>query len=145
MNILIVNKDIDTGTFYKMALNIKNYDVVLTNSAENCLKAFCDELETSAKRPPFDILLLDSKLSQQLSVEIVEQISKISPDQKIISSSNYLDDHLVDIANRLNNAVEIIKRSNSAEKLIDKLNDKTIYDLLEKLNSKVDILNKTRH
>ena len=144
MNALIVNKDIDTGTFYKMKLNIKNHDVVLTNNGENCLKAFYDELEATTKRPPFDIVLLDSKMPQQSSVEIAEQISNVSSDQKIISSSNYFDDYLMDIASRLNNVVELIKRSNSAEKLIDKLNDKTVYDLLEKLNSEVNILNKTK-
>ena len=140
MNALIVNKDIDTGNFYKMTLNIKNHEVVLANDGENCLKAFYDELATTTKRPPFDVILLDSKMSKQHAAEIAEQVFKIRPDQKIISSSNYLDDYLMDIANRLNNVVELIKRSNSAEKLVDKLNDKTIYDLLEKLNSEVNIL-----
>ena len=143
MNALIVNKDIDTGNFYKMTLNIKNHEVVLASNGENCLKAFYDELETTTKRPPFDVILLDSKMSKQYAVKIAEEISKIRPDQRIISSSNYLDDYLMDIASRLNNVVELIKRSNSAEKLIDGLNNKTISDLLEKLNSEVNILKRT--
>jgi len=144
MNVLIVNKDIDTGDFYKMTLNIRNHEMVLVNNQENCLKAFYEELETTNKRPPFDTILVDSKLPKQSAVGIAEEISKIRPDQKIISSSNYLDDYLMDIASRLNNVVEVIKRSNSAEKLVDRLNDKTIYELLEKLNSKVNILNITK-
>ena len=144
MNALIVNKNIDTGNFYKMALNIKNHEVVLANNGENCLKAFYDELKTTTKRPPFDVVLLDSQMSKQHAAEIADEISKIRPDQKIISSSNYLDEYLMDIASRLNNVVELIKRSNSAEKLVDKLNDKSIYDLLEKLNSEVNILKNTK-
>lgn len=144
MNALIINKYIDTGNFYKMTLNIQDHEVVLVNNEENCIKAFYDELETTTKRPPFDVVLVDSKMSKQYASEIAKEISKIRQDQKIISSSNYLDDYLMDIANRLNNVVEVIKRSNSAETLVDKLNDKIIYDLLEKLNSEVNILNTTR-
>lgn len=144
MNALIVNNNVDTGNFYKMTLKIKNHEMVLVNNEKNCIKAFYDELKTVTKRPPFDVMLLDSKMPKQHAIEIANKISKIRPDQKIISSSNYLDDYLMDVSGKLNNAVEIIKRSNSVEKLVDGLNDKTIYDLLEKLNSEVNVLNEAK-
>ena len=115
-----------------MTLTIKNHEVVLAENRKSGLKAFYDELDETSDRAPFDAIFFDSKIPKQHD-DAAEEILKIRPDQKIISS-DYLDGSLPDIANRINHVIELIKKSNSLEGLANRLDDNTIYDLLEKLN-----------
>ena len=63
------------------------------------------------------------------------EILKINPNQRIIFASGYIENIVLDSLTEINKAIEVIKKPFSIEALDDMINNKTLLNKFEEINS----------
>jgi CheY-like chemotaxis protein len=149
MNILIAEDEEDIALLYKKVLEARNHKVTVTSNGEDCLKSYHDvfqEVISSDTRSiqrfqlPFDVVLLDYKMPQINGMEVAKEILAVNSHQRIIFASAHVKEILEDSIKQLKQVVELMQKPFSINKLIDTLEDKEVYNELQKLNVDIDIV-----
>ena len=145
MKISIAEDDKDTASSYKMALEERNHQLVITDNGEDCLEIYHEELqkvksETDATKhiQPFDAVILDYKMPKMNGMEVAKEILAVNPHQRIIFASAYVKETLEDSIKQLKKVVELMQKPFGEDALIDTIEDKEIYSELQKLNVNIE-------
>jgi DNA-binding NtrC family response regulator len=141
MQILISNDDSGMQTSYNSILERQIYRVILTNTAEDCLKIYQHDLQnlhlkTDAveHEQPFDAVILDFKKPYIHGIEVASEIFSVNPRQRIIFVAKYDKNLGLDFIGRLKEPVEVLQKPFSNRTLIDLIEQKEMYQELEMMN-----------
>lgn len=139
MRILVADDEPDLLSQFKMVLEDKGHTVITAQDGESCVKEYSKEY---AKRPEntFDAVVLDYSMPKMNGLEVAKEILGLSPSQRIVFASAYVQETLVDSIKNLKQIVELLQKPFSLQDLIDTIEDKTIYDDLAKLNVNIQNL-----
>lgn len=88
---------------------------------------------------PFDVVVLDYQMPKKNGLDVAKEILSIVPKQRIIFASAYVENTLKDSIKNLKQIVETMQKPFALQSLVNTIEDKEIYQELEKLN--VDIKN----
>jgi DNA-binding NtrC family response regulator len=140
VKILIAEDERDILFQYRLALEGRDHNVITTANGEECLNAYMAELRKQAQ--PFDAVVLDHRMPKMDGMEVAKHMLAANPRQRIIFASAYVNETLVDSVMQLKQIVELLQKPFELDTLVDMLEDKGIYEELEKLNVKIkDIKN----
>ena len=141
MQILISNDNPDMQLAYKSVLERQAYRVILTNTAEDCLKIYQHELQnlhlnTDAveHEQPFDAVILDFKKPQLHGKGVASEIFAVNPRQRIIFVAKYDKNFRLDFLGQLKEPIEVLQKPFSDRTLIDVIEQKEMYEELEMMN-----------
>ena len=139
MRILIAEDEADIATPYKIALEKRHHEVVVTESGDDCLDAYHEALKNtkSGSKVYFDVVVLDYRIPGKDGVEVAKEILSINPEQRIILASAYVKDSVATAAKELKRIVEVLQKPFALNILVDIIEDKQIHEELERLNAKV--------
>jgi CheY-like chemotaxis protein len=154
LKVLIAEDEHDIAMLYKTALEDKKHQVTITTNGEDCLKTYhevcqsirfdsqqsCYNISAGINNLPFDVIILDCKMPYINGIEVAKEILAVNPHQRIIFASAYVKDTVTDSIKNLKKLTEAIQKPFGIQKLIDLIEDKRIYEELEKLNVDVDII-----
>jgi CheY-like chemotaxis protein len=153
LKVLIAEDEHDIAMLYKTALEDKKHQVTITTNGEDCLKTYhevCQSIRFDSQQScynisagnnlPFDVIILDCKMPYINGIEVAKEILAVNPHQRIIFASAYVKDTVTDSIKNLKKLTEAIQKPFEIQKLIDLIEDKRIYEELEKLNVDVDII-----
>ena len=145
MKLLIAEDEQDTALVYKLALQDRGHQVIITNNGQDCLDVYHLELQhvtlttdPSKHVQPFDAVILDYKMPEINGMEVAKEILAINSHQRIIFASAYVKETLIYAIQRLNQIVELLQKPFSRDMLIDTIEDKEIYSQLRRFNVKID-------
>jgi CheY-like chemotaxis protein len=139
VKILIAEDDRDILSQYMIALESRKHKVVTATNGEECLQLYTAEAKqsSSGKLPPFDAVVLDYRMPKMDGMEVAKKILAANPHQRIIFASAYVKETLVDSVKQLKQIVELLQKPFQLDTMIDILEDKEIFEQLERLNVKV--------
>ena len=80
-------------------------------------------------------MILDHIMPELNGVQTAIEILKINPNQRIIFASGYIEKILSESLTKTNKLIEVIKKPFSIEALDDMINNKTIFNKFEEINS----------
>jgi CheY-like chemotaxis protein len=154
LKVLIAEDEHDIAMLYKTALEDKKHQVTITTNGEDRLKTYhevcqsirfdsqqsCYNISAGINNLPFDVIILDCKMPYINGIEVAKEILAVNPHQRIIFASAYVKDTVTDSIKNLKKLTEAIQKPFGIQKLIDLIEDKRIYEELEKLNVDVDII-----
>lgn len=132
MKILIAEDEQDIVAQYRLALEDRDHYVVTTADGEECLNVYMAELQNRA--PPFDAVVLDHRMPKMNGMEVAKHMLAANPRQRIIFASAYVNETLVESVKQLKQIVELLQKPFALDTLVDVLEDRGIYEELEKLN-----------
>jgi len=147
MRILIAEDEPDLRSQYKEFLEQNSHELITTKDGEECITVYTteykkwssnknNELETIS---PFEVVVLDYQMPKKNGLEVAKEILTLVPKQRIIFASAYVENTLKDSIKNLKQIVETMQKPFALKELLNTLEDKKIYQELEKLN--VDIKN----
>ena len=150
MKILIAEDERDIVLVYRIVLEEKNHDLVVTGNGKDCLTIYQHELKnfisrgrsTNNKGYPFDIVILDYKMPGINGMEVAKEILEMNPKQKIIIASAYPEETFSPSLRQLGQLVELMPKPFHVDTLIDMIEKKEFYSKLQKLNKDTDIIQK---
>lgn len=149
MKILVAGDNSNTVMAYKQALEYRGHIVISTANGQHCLKVYNDRLHKIALHSdlqeleqPFDVVILDFKLSQINGLQVARAILAVSPHQRIILASAYVKDTAKGSVESLNRGIEILPKPFSEQALIDAVEDKPTYSELSEMNINIEVLKK---
>ena len=141
MRILIAEDDIDVSESYKDALEARNHEVILAKNGEECLKIYRTELkgkQTELEKrestgTAFDAVILDYMMPRKDGMQVAEEILAMSPKQRIIFASAYVEQTLDDSIKQLKQVVELMQKPFGADVLVNTIEDKEVYEGLKQI------------
>ncbi len=146
MKILIAEDEPDLLVQYQTILEDHGHLVTAADNGKRCVEIFRKELDNlplttdeSEPQSPFDTVILDYQMPKMNGLEAAKEILLLAPKQRIIFASAYVQETLVDSIKNLKQIVELLQKPFGLQALVDTVEDKQIYEELEKLN--VDIRN----
>jgi CheY-like chemotaxis protein len=147
MKILIAEDEKDLLSQYQEFLEHNNHTIIPTNDGSECLSAYRKEYEKwfetknddLSTDSPFDAVVLDYQMPNKNGLDVATEILSIVPKQRIIFASAYVEKTLQDSIKNLKQIVELMQKPFPLQALVDTIEDKEIFQELEKLN--VDIKN----
>jgi CheY-like chemotaxis protein len=144
MKILIAEDESDISVTYKIVLEERGHEVIITENGEECLDIYHSELKRRGNSPlysssPFEVVVLDYKMPRKNGIEVAKEILDLNPNQRIIFASAYVRDTLEDAVKQLKRVVELLQKPFSPDKLVDIIEDKESFEGLKKLM--VDVKN----
>lgn len=157
MRILVAEDEPNIATLYKVALESRGHRVVLHTDGIACLNAYKEVHEqlthsklASSKRNaravvgPFDVVILDYRMPSMNGLEAAREILAINPEQRIIFASAYVVEILAESVKQLGQVVELLQKPVSIDSLIDVVEDKGLYEELEKIKVKTSALKNSK-
>jgi len=141
MRILIAEDDIDVAESYKDALEARHHEVILAKNGEECLKIYSTELKGKQmeleKRhrvgTAFDAVILDYMMPRKDGMQVAEEILAMSPKQRIIFASAYVEQTFDDSIKQLKQVVELMQKPFGADVLVNTIEDKEVYEGLKQI------------
>lgn len=100
MKILIAEDDKETSKVFKKLLDIVGNEVVLTSNGLECLKRYKHDLENSVE-DPYDVVLVDFAMPKLDGINVINEIKRVNPNQKIVLITAYSNEILSKIPNRI--------------------------------------------
>jgi CheY-like chemotaxis protein len=157
LKILIAEDETEIAILYKTALKKRNHQLTITTNGEDCLKVYHEDYQrnrfasekgswsqSSLKKIGinrlFDVVLLDCNLPYINGIEVAKEILAVNPHQRIIFASAYVKDTVIDNIKDLKHLKESIQKPFRMQKLIDLIEDKKIYEELQRLNVDLDVI-----
>lgn len=162
MRILIAEDEYAISMQYQIVLEERGHEVTITDNGEECLKAYMisllstsdHPLATSAAsidsfdtrdrvsfvhktHPPFDVVVLDYKMPKKDGLETAQAILDLCPSQRIMFASAYTIQTLTEAVKSLHKIVELLQKPFDLEYFVDSVEDKVLYEQLERLNVRV--------
>jgi len=98
MNILMAEDEEDIALQYQMALEKRGHTVTVARDGEACMKEYEISLEKLEPGPKssFDVVILDIRMPKKDGVAVGKEIIDLNPSQRILFSSAYVKENLVD-------------------------------------------------
>jgi CheY-like chemotaxis protein len=148
LKVLIAEDEKDIARLYKMALEKRCHEVLVAYNGEDCLKIYHEVSQRVRSRTyltvniqkPFDAVMLDYRMPKINGIEVAKEILAMNPHQRIIFASAYVKETLTDSIKELKQVVELIQKPFGEGALIDTIEDKDIYQRLQKFNVDIDII-----
>jgi CheY-like chemotaxis protein len=139
MKILIADDEPDLLSQFRAVLVDRGHTVVTTGDGDACVMAYSKEHAANPEYA-FDVVVLDYSMPKMNGLDAAKEILGISPSQRIIFASAYVQETLVDSIKNLKQIVELLQKPFSLQDLVDTIEDKTIYEELAKLNVNIQNL-----
>jgi CheY-like chemotaxis protein len=86
----------------------------------------------------YDVVILDYKMPGMNGMDVAKEILEVSPHQRIIFASAYVEETLKESVKQLKQVVELMQKPFSLKQLVDTLEDKEVYEELRQLNVDVE-------
>lgn len=148
MKILIAEDESAIAMQYQIVLEEKGHIVTITNDGEECINAYRSALGMDSvdedievplvqQSPPFDVVILDYRMPKKDGLAAAIEIFELCPNQRIIFASAYTADTLITAVKNLHRVVELLHKPFDLEYLVDAVEDKSLYEQLERLNVRV--------
>ena len=141
LRILVAEDEKDMRDIYKELLERYNYNVFTSQDGKECVDIYQEETELkkyeineNGQISPFEVVILDYMMPKKNGLQAAQEILRINPRQRIIFASAFLEGTVLESAKQLGRIVEVIKKPFRVEKLIDLVENKEIFQQLEKLN-----------
>lgn len=161
MRILIAEDEVAISMQYQIVLEERGHQVVITDNGEDCLKTYMSTL--ADRQPitdgisstlagsdkntdksivcntslPFDVVVLDYRMPKKDGLETAKAILNVCPNQRIMFASAYTVQTLTEAVKSLHKIVELLQKPFDLEYFIDAVEDKELYEQLERLNVRV--------
>lgn len=140
MKILIAEDEPNILEPYKIILESRNHQVKTALDGQTCVDVYSDELNNAKKSnsssKPFDIVILDYKMPKKDGLQVAKEIFALVPDQRILFASAFVKSILVESASQLDNAVEMLQKPFELNTLVDKVEDKELFEQLDEFGLK---------
>lgn len=152
--VLVAEDEVDLLESYKEIFDIHNYNVFTAQDGEECLDIYREEFELKKSKKdddnpviPFDVVILDYMMPRKNGLQTAQEILSLNPNQRIIFASAYLEGTILKAAKQLGRIIEVIKKPFPLNELIDLIENKEMFQQLEKLNVNIQNLKqiKTNH
>lgn len=151
MEILIAEDESDISMQYRIMLEERGHQVKITENGEDCLKAYLAALALKGQagasnngKPflqgisqPFDVVILDYRMPKKDGLAVAKEILKLCPSQRIMFASAYTAETLIEAVKVLHKVVELLQKPFDLEYFVDAVEDKALYEQLERLNVRV--------
>lgn len=128
MNVLVAEDNLFTIQQYKHILEKKGCKVTIAHDGEECMQKFDDAFLTLdpalVESGPFDVVLIDNNMPKKNGVEVVKEILKRSPKQRIIFASAYNIGSILNASEAVMGDVEILQKPFSLNTMIAKIQTK---------------------
>ena len=138
--LLLMEDDPDVASLYSQVLQDRGHKVTVACTAQECLEIYSDNLcrvqmETNFRdKQPYDALILDYKMPDRNGLEVAKEILAINSHQRIIFVSAFVEEWLFDSVKELKIPVEFLQKPISNKVLIDTIEQRQVYEQLERLN-----------
>ncbi len=136
--LLIADDEPHLLELYQDWLKFGNRRVITAENGQKCLEIYQKEYHHSELNHHgnyFDVVILDHMMPELNGVQTAIEILKINPNQRIIFASGYIEKILSESLTKTNKLIEVIKKPFSIEALDDMINNKTIFNKFEEINS----------
>lgn len=139
MRILIAEDEQAISMQYRLVLEERGHHVQLTENGQECVEAFMGALEPRKGEncPPFDVVILDYRMPKKDGLETAKEILGVCPEQRIMFASAYTSQTLIQAVKSLHKVVELLQKPFDLEYFVDAVEDKELYEKLERLNVRV--------
>ena len=160
MRILIAEDEYTISMQYQIVLEERGHEVTITDNGEECLRAYMRSLMTknpslatngsgdiddienklsfaSQTHPPFDVVVLDYKMPKKDGLETAKEILDLCPSQRIMFASAYTIQTLTEAVKNLHKIVELLQKPFDLEYFVDSVEDRKLYEQLERLNVRI--------
>ena len=139
LKILIADDETDMLDSYKEMLERSNYDVYTAEDGKKCLDIYREALQLRKPKSdpvysPFEVVILDYMMPEKNGLQAAEEILSLNPHQRIIFASAYLEGAILESAKKLGRIVEVLKKPFSLDELVELIENKKMFQQLEKLN-----------
>jgi CheY-like chemotaxis protein len=127
MKILIADDERDLASVYRVILEERNHELVITDNGEVCLKVYREKFKNSVAGPEstnnqqdlFDTVILDYKMPGMNGIEVAKEILRINPKQRIIICSAYPEEAFSDSLRHLGRFIKIMEKPFDIDTLIN--------------------------
>lgn len=151
MRILVAEDEFAISMQYQIVLGERGHEVTITNDGEACLEAYMRAYLSTIEKPPattvgtsikkyhqpFDIVILDYKMPKKDGLETAKAILDVCPSQRVMFASAYTVQTLTEAVKSLHRVVELLQKPFDLEYFVDAVEDKELYEQLERLNVRV--------
>ncbi|MGH9991562.1 MAG: response regulator [Nitrososphaera sp.] len=140
MRILIAEDEENISVLYRIALESRQHDVIVTNDGQQCVELYMKQIGKNLSQndrfavPPFDAVILDYRMPIMDGMDAAKHILRARAKQRIIFASAFVKETLVESIKELDQIVELLQKPFEIDTLVDTVEDSTIYQQLEKLN-----------
>jgi CheY-like chemotaxis protein len=136
---------------------MRNHQPTITTNGEDCLKVYHEDCQNNrlateketcsqpglikmTKSRLFDVVLLDCNMPCINGIEVAKEILAVNPHQRIIFASAYVKDTVTDSIIKLKQLKECIQKPFGMQELVDLIEDKRIYEELQRHNVDLDVI-----
>lgn len=140
MKILIAEDESSISLQYHLVLSERGHGVTITENGEECLFEYMSALKLNPKQsvqPPFDLVILDYRMPRMDGLEAARHIFELCPSQRLMFASAYTAQTLMAAVKNLHKVVELLQKPFDLEYFVDAVEDKALYEQLERLNVRV--------
>ncbi len=149
MKILVAEDEPTISMQYQIVLEERGHLVTITGNGEECMNAYRSALGLCASdeennesvsdevSPPFDIVILDYRMPKKDGLAAAIEILGLCPTQRIMFASAYTAETLVNAVKNLHKVVELLHKPFDLEYFVDAVEDKALYEQLERLNIRI--------
>ncbi len=128
---LIAEDDRAMCDIYRIALQARGHDVVLSHDGRQCVEMY------RASAQPFDVVVLDYRMPEADGLEAAKEILRVNKKQRLIFASAYVNETLKDSVKHLEQVVELIQKPFEPKVLVDLVQDISTTKEFEEINKMV--------
>lgn len=153
MKILVAEDESAISMQYQIVLEERGHNVTICENGEECITAYkaalgldksvenndssYDECNLEVFMPPFDVVILDYRMPKKDGLATAIEIFDLCPSQRIIFASAYTAETLMTAVKNLHRIVELLQKPFDLEYFVDAVEDRSLYEQLERLNIRV--------
>ena len=134
--ILVAEDEPAIASQYRVALKSRGHDVTVKTDGQSCMDAYHAALKVR-DAVPFDAVILDYRMHNRNGLEVAKEMLDLRPRQRIIFASAYVVETLTESVKQLGQVVELLQKPFDVDVLADMVEDRGVYEELEKINVKV--------
>jgi CheY-like chemotaxis protein len=148
MKILVAEDETSISAVYRLALEDRGHQIVITNDGQECVNVYEETINKLPEKsdaylmqhPPFDAVILDYRMPRMDGMDAAKSILQKNPHQRIIFASAYVLSTLQESVKNLHTIVELLQKPFELSVLIDTVEDKEIFEALKKINVDIQAL-----
>ena len=141
MKVLIAEDEDEISKAYKIALEARGHEVIISEDGASCLEEYRKDtllIQENAKlnkkkAGTIDVVVLDYRIPKIDGMEVAKKILKINPNQRLIFASAYVKETLEDSVKQFKQPVELLQKPFEPQILVDMIEDTDAYNGLKSL------------